>query len=695
MAAAQPQPRLIRSLIFSQLSTCIPFSLIILMDPKSLAFGVVSLAMQLVQTATTIQKLIAIYKSAAKELASLSEKLEDIEVICHSLEVALTASEQAPKPWDAILLKKLHKTMADCRDNIVLLHELISKITSGPARKRNPISTMGAMFLQYRGKIRQYNEDLDSSLQSLHLQMTTNLLYVNAKLNRKGYRPELIKPSHSQEAEYWRQGWFSLFCLQKTKIRKISTNFCGSDLVTREDLSFLAGSPLLGLYVKLSIQRGSIRPLSISIQFPHILEMYLGSSSTGKRLEIAMLLNDLGEFQKLLGEKLLSLDTMVTWDEKHADWDYSLFGLATACSAYDICRFLTQQVPEIPHQNHMSPNRTMVSIRGPAVDMRAAYDFIGIRGGCLTLLEFETLVNDVYDADYISECICASKNYISTDWEPFNLVVFNCVLEEFQKRDERADKIYDWNGWAKILADAISNGLDVHRPCRPLIRSPNKAYSAIFHIIDSTDTPNGALVEAEAWVDMLELAGVDIEEYLRVEIDQSASIWIEDFVGWHGLETVYKRQFVVRESKGRRLPCWVEVFPDSHPMREIFVELPHLRQKSSFGRRMVPYLRTREHLASSWKCPTWSPMFPLHDRSSLPSYPVYPPLDRGDLWYSRGVAKLLDFEQAQLAGLDRACDLMESRFERKQAKKRRKAGGMKALKRKGRMPGAWIYEFDY
>lgn len=146
------------------------------MDPTSLAFGVVSLAMQLVQTATTIQKLIATYKSAARELASLSDKLEDIEVICHSVEVVLTASEQAPKPWDAILLKKLHKTMADCRDKILQLHELIRKITSGPTKKRSPFSTMGALFLQHKGKIRQYNEDLDYSLQSLHLQMTTNLL---------------------------------------------------------------------------------------------------------------------------------------------------------------------------------------------------------------------------------------------------------------------------------------------------------------------------------------------------------------------------------------------------------------------------------------------------------------------------------------------------------------------------------------
>lgn len=146
------------------------------MDSASLAFGVVSLAMQLVQTATAIQKLIASYKSAATELASLSNKLEDIETICHSLEVALTCCDQAPKPWDAILLKKLHKTMTQCRDKVFQLHDLVSKITSSPTRKHNPLRTMGALFLQHRGKIRQYDSDLEDSLKSLHLQMTTNLL---------------------------------------------------------------------------------------------------------------------------------------------------------------------------------------------------------------------------------------------------------------------------------------------------------------------------------------------------------------------------------------------------------------------------------------------------------------------------------------------------------------------------------------
>ncbi|KAK7431590.1 hypothetical protein QQZ08_001808 [Neonectria magnoliae] len=111
------------------------------MDPASLAFGVISLAMQLVHATAAIQKLIATYKSAVKELSSLSDKLDDIEAICHSLETALNCYEQAPKPWDATLLKKLHRTMSDCRDKVSRYYSTISTITAGMTKKHRPFNT--------------------------------------------------------------------------------------------------------------------------------------------------------------------------------------------------------------------------------------------------------------------------------------------------------------------------------------------------------------------------------------------------------------------------------------------------------------------------------------------------------------------------------------------------------------------------
>lgn len=141
-------------------------------------------------------------------------------------------------------------------------------------------------------------------------------------------RPELIKPSHNREVQHWKQGWFSMFCLQKTTIRR-STNLSGSDPVIQEELSFLAGSPLLGLYVKLSIQRGSISPLSISIHFPQVLDLSWESKWSVSRLEAIVAGNNLGEFQTLLSERVITLDTLVSWGGKDADSATSLLGVSS------------------------------------------------------------------------------------------------------------------------------------------------------------------------------------------------------------------------------------------------------------------------------------------------------------------------------------------------------------------------------
>ncbi|KAF4462359.1 hypothetical protein FALBO_10829 [Fusarium albosuccineum] len=151
------------------------------MEPVSLAFTVVSLGMQLVQTAAAIRTQIEAYKSAAKELSALSDKLDNIEAICYSLEAAFSCCEQAPKPWDVVLLQKLHKIMCDCRDKVTRLHQVVAKITSSQSARRTPLNTMGTRFLQNRGALRKCNEDLDQSLTSLHLHMTTNILFLNIR----------------------------------------------------------------------------------------------------------------------------------------------------------------------------------------------------------------------------------------------------------------------------------------------------------------------------------------------------------------------------------------------------------------------------------------------------------------------------------------------------------------------------------
>jgi hypothetical protein len=145
------------------------------MDPVSLAFAVIGLGLQLVDTSVAIKGQIAAYKSAAKEISALSDKLDDIEIICQSLDVALGRYNDAPKACDLLLLQKLHKIMNRCQDNVSQLHDVITKISFDQVKRRGPLNTVGALYLKYKGTIRRHNDELDQSLHSLQLIMVANM----------------------------------------------------------------------------------------------------------------------------------------------------------------------------------------------------------------------------------------------------------------------------------------------------------------------------------------------------------------------------------------------------------------------------------------------------------------------------------------------------------------------------------------
>lgn len=347
----------------------------------------------------------------------------------------------------------------------------------------------------------------------------------------------------------------------------------------------------------------------------------------------------------------------------------------------------------------MSPNPAIIYGYQSSSDARIARDYINLRKDCLAPFELKILLDGIYDVEYINCCVDACKVYVSSHWAPFNLMVWEHTLQGFLRRCEYRQEPYDTRGWAQIIQQAILAGLDIHNIT--WARYITGGRSALHHILHRTDTTENALENAQDWIDILEQAGVDVQHYLQVEIEHCNSTWDEGSpwldrggIWLHGRETLYKRRFVVKESRGRRLPCWIEVNSDSCQARELFAEFPHLRQKSSFGSRHPQDDVTEQHLA--WKDPIWKARPGHSDRSLLPSYPVYPPLNRNEPAYlgqQLPLSRIYGWSQEQLAGLDRACDLMESRFERRQARKMRKSGGLKRLKFKTRMPGAWVEDY--
>ncbi|KAF4500435.1 hypothetical protein FAGAP_3361 [Fusarium agapanthi] len=152
------------------------------MDPASLSFGIVSLAMQLVQTAKAVKEFIADYKSAAKELESLADKLDDIETICCSLEIILSDRMQRFTTLEVNLLKKLSRIIQQCLSKVSDIHSILDTISRMQKNTRNPLKTVGALFLRHKDQIRLVTNGLGRCLSSLQLHMTANILYSTPSL---------------------------------------------------------------------------------------------------------------------------------------------------------------------------------------------------------------------------------------------------------------------------------------------------------------------------------------------------------------------------------------------------------------------------------------------------------------------------------------------------------------------------------
>jgi hypothetical protein len=138
------------------------------MDPASLVIGIASLSGQLKKMITTINELVAAYRSAAKELDDLCLKLDDIETICESLGMALSqAGSSTQIPGQSRLLNKLHRSIKDCYDKVSIVHQVIQRISAKIEKGHNPLKSMGFLFLQHRRQLASCVDGLDKSCSSL------------------------------------------------------------------------------------------------------------------------------------------------------------------------------------------------------------------------------------------------------------------------------------------------------------------------------------------------------------------------------------------------------------------------------------------------------------------------------------------------------------------------------------------------
>ncbi|RGP71979.1 hypothetical protein FSPOR_3094 [Fusarium sporotrichioides] len=192
--------------------------------------------------------------------------------------------------------------------------------------------------------------------------------------------------------------------------------------------------------------------------------------------------------------------------------------------------------------------------------------------------------------------------------------------------------------------------------------------------------PDEAVESLHCWLDMLELVGVDIDQYLQYETSDCLATWDESSANWHmllrGRDSYIKRTLHVGYSRDRLIPYWREDINRSCLVHELLTEFPRFLHPETIKVYTNAKATMRYHQA--WKIGQNLELLGPEKRS----WPVAPVLVTEQLPNDPAPAAYIT-EEYKIAHewTERACNLMKSRFERKQMRKMRRQA------RKGKIPG--------
>ncbi|RKK73321.1 hypothetical protein BFJ69_g9325 [Fusarium oxysporum] len=664
------------------------------MDPASLGFGILSLAMQLVQTAKAVKEYIAAYKPAAKELESLADKLDDIETICCSLEVILSDGTRRFNTLEVNLLQKLRRIIQQCLSKVSDIHKILNSISRMQKNTRNPLKTVGALFLRYKDQIRLATNGLDRCLSSLQLHMTANILAVTMT-SHKAVRSPLptTTTSTAREAkripgvrkldlcdkrptrrkspetiiDTWRQAWSTKAFVQWTRrTTKEEISSGSSSSAIQDDSIFTIGSSLLSLYVKVSLRRGNLAPFCITLQIPRVIYLQEGQRQIGEKVEMAFMDDNLGQIQAFFTQGILTPATVIAWDEYDPDNETSLLGLAALTKSQSILRFLATQTFDLSNRNHIGSARYLYAFNGED-GPRCVLEYIKIRQDSILASEFHMILRGIVDPYNAQICIEACTPHFSGNMVAFNTAVWRYAMKQFKH-----DLAVNIEGWADLIAGCISRGLDIHQQLRS-----DTEFSALKDILFYNWDTDEILEHVHRWIDILEEAGVNIKEYLMVETECCFATW-RDTPYWNNKKTGssnYRRVLFIEESRGRQFPFWALFIQDECPVKELLTEHEHFASPLTLyqGGSTQAYIAQHE----AWK---------EHQTLGVPGgsdrhrkgWPFWLPLRHYN-----------DYSAEEAEWVDRELQLAQDRFDRRQKHKQGKVGQHRQ-KRRMRMPGTWV-----
>ncbi|CEF77645.1 hypothetical protein FGSG_02947 [Fusarium graminearum PH-1] len=531
------------------------------MDPLSLAVSVVPVAEQLVKTIKTIKKLISTYKSAAKELETLTSRLGHVEVICESIGTVLETACLSKNLSEACLPASLYQMIHECYEKVTVIHDVIQNVTEKRDRGCRRFRNEGLLFLQHKDRIIASTKGLDKSLEYLHLLLTTSIFIMSISC------PPAPEVTMSNKNSPSNQSSILVAPSQKIDSNCIDTSPVSTDTTTQPK------------QVE-TISEGWRRSF---LQFAFL-------QKTRKR-------NIITETEGS-GPSVTNVDSVLTVGSTWLNWYMKL-------------SLRKDHLTPLPRVQYVGSHFGSGDWRWHTVrtqgQLQSAIDYINIRKNAITPDEVYMLLLGVRDFRRLKACMDA---YLS--WRPTISPKFNdSILERVLTTSIRGDFSDDLHmeSCAAMISDLIARGLD--------IVNGNYSNASLSTILTSSATGSDEAVEMiHGWLDILKLAGVDVEHF---EIRTNAAQNMRYHQAW---------------KSGQNLEV---IGPEKR----------------------------------SW------PVAPVLRVESQPDDPVL-------------AADITEEYRTALEWTERACNLMESRFERKQMRKMKKRERKGKTSNKITVPGSWV-----
>ncbi|KAF4500434.1 hypothetical protein FAGAP_3360 [Fusarium agapanthi] len=512
------------------------------MEPISLAFEITSQSMQLVAMVKTIKGLVTAYKSAAQELEEQCVKLDDIETICDCLGAALShASSSTFIPGLSPLLSNLKRSIQDCYDKVSIVNQVIEEISAKLEPSRNPFRNIGGLFLRYRPQLATYVGGLKRSHSSLNdmiipivlSQALSISIPVIQPLPQTGHFPVMpefnstnrsVPPEHESKelTKRWRRQCSSLAFLQKTqksRMQNLDASNAQPWVHTQESSTFTFGSSLLNTYIELSIMRGSFSPLCVRLQIPRVLLISEEATGAGESVRKAFDSDDLQATQDLFSQVLITTATIVTYTEYNPENEASPLGLARALQSRRIFNFLKDQMNLSERRNHLArfPYRCPVSDEA----FSCILEYIHFRKALMTPTEFRILLF-THEARHITACVQACRQYFPYDWYRFDNVILSEVSYGFSQLSATQMSNAQLEEWAPLFTGIVTRS-------RGLLTSSryHQFTGTVWFILWYSFDPDDAWYRVCRWLDMLELAQVDVANYLEPATEYCSENWVE------------------------------------------------------------------------------------------------------------------------------------------------------------------------